>query len=71
MRRSLGLTNPHPEILRWYVEMGGERVIFSSDAHEPAHVGLHVDRAVQIAKTAGITKYTAYERRRPRLLPLL
>jgi histidinol-phosphatase (PHP family) len=67
LRRELGTTNPHPTVLRWYVEMGGRRVVFSSDAHEPGHVGLLLERAIEIARQAGITHYTAFERRRAAL----
>ena len=71
LRRKLGRTHPDPEILRWYVEMGGERVVFSSDAHRPAEVGLHVDAAISIARAAGVTRYAAYEHRAGGLRPLL
>jgi histidinol-phosphatase (PHP family) len=70
MRRRLGRTNPHPDILRWYVEMGGAHVVFSSDAHAPEHVGLHLDAAVAIARTAGLANYVAYAGRVGKLCAL-
>jgi histidinol-phosphatase (PHP family) len=70
LRREMDTTNPHPAVLRWYVEMGGRRVIFSSDAHEPGHVGLHLERAIDLARRAGITHFAAFERRRSRLVVL-
>ena len=38
VRRGTRCITPAPEILRWYREMGGERVTLGSDAHQPERV---------------------------------
>jgi histidinol-phosphatase (PHP family) len=62
---------PDLEILCWYVEMGGRRVTFGSDAHRPVRVGDGIPQAVRTAKAAGLTHATHFEKRQARLLPLL
>lgn len=61
---------PDPLILRWYREMGGERLTLGSDAHAAEHVGLHLDRALEAVKAAGLKTIAHYARRRASLLPL-
>jgi histidinol-phosphatase (PHP family) len=61
---------PGLDILRWYVEMGGERITFGSDAHRPVRVGGDLDIAIQIARQAGLKYVTMFEQRRARLMPM-
>jgi histidinol-phosphatase (PHP family) len=70
VRRKLGQLTPPLEVLRWYVEMGGDRVVFSSDAHTPDVVGLNVDQAVAAARLAGLARCLQYERRQARFVDL-
>ncbi len=70
LRRKSKLLNPGVDILRWYVEMGGERVTLGSDAHNPHQLGLHLEAALAAARAAGLKYLTFYERRKPRLVPL-
>src|SRR3990172_240981 len=49
----LPLLTPGLPILRWYAEMGGERVTLGSDAHRPEHLGANLDVALDAAKEAG------------------
>jgi histidinol-phosphatase (PHP family) len=58
---------PDIEILRWYAEMGGERVTFGSDAHRPVRVGEGIEGAVAVAKAAGLKYATMFEKRQARL----
>ncbi|HRE28103.1 MAG TPA: histidinol-phosphatase HisJ family protein, partial [Anaerolineales bacterium] len=60
-RRAQRLT-PGLEILRWYRELGGERVTLGSDAHRPEHVGGHLPVAIEALKAAGLTHLTFFER---------
>ena len=71
LRRTARVLMPGPEILRWYSEMGGERVTIGSDAHRPDQVGSHLEMALEAIKDAGIRSITQFERRRPRLIPLV
>ena len=63
---SMGLDEPCPglTILRWYRELGGEVLVFGSDAHRPEHVGKNFDRARDLALAAGFTRLARFEQRR-------
>lgn len=66
LRRPANILTPSLPILRWYAEMGGERITLGADAHRPQHVGLHLDIALEAARAAGLTSLTYYEQRQPR-----
>jgi histidinol-phosphatase (PHP family) len=70
LRRAANVLTPGLPILRWYVELGGERVTLGSDAHRPEHVGMHLTTAMQIAQAAGLRYLTFFEARQARLLPM-
>jgi histidinol-phosphatase (PHP family) len=70
LRRRAKVLNPGVEILRWYVEMGGERVTLGSDAHRPDQVGAGLDAALEAAQAAGLKYLTFYEGRQARLAPI-
>jgi histidinol-phosphatase (PHP family) len=63
---SAGLDEPCPglTILRWYRELGGEVLVFGSDAHRPERVGADFDRARDLALVVGFTRLARFERRR-------
>lgn len=69
IRRPLGRLLPDIEILRWYVEMGGKQVIFSSDAHKPEQVGVGLERAVAAAQAVGLHQTLQYEGRQAGYVP--
>jgi histidinol-phosphatase (PHP family) len=70
LRRRAKVLTPGLDILRWYVELGGERVSLGSDAHESKQVGDHLPEAIEIARAAGLKYLTHFERRQARLVPL-
>lgn len=70
LRKPSQILMPAPLILHWYKEMGGERVTLGSDAHTTDQLGLHLDKALDALRKAGITHVTQFERRVPCLLPL-
>jgi histidinol-phosphatase (PHP family) len=51
------------EALRWYAEMGGERLTLGSDAHQPDSLGSYFDQARQSAIEAGLARICRFERR--------
>lgn len=63
LRRAVNEVHPAPPALRWYREMGGERLTLGSDAHRPQHVGYGLAQALEIARDAGFTRLAHYERR--------
>lgn len=70
LRRGLGRLMPDMEVLRWYVELGGEAVTVGSDAHRPEEVGLHLDKALEAARMAGVRYLAKFERMKAVMLPL-
>ena len=42
-----------PQIVRWWHDVGGERLSFGSDAHEPARLARGFREAAQVAEAAG------------------
>jgi histidinol-phosphatase (PHP family) len=70
MRRNAHVLLPGPDILRWYAEMGGERVTLGSDAHRSEQVAFHLDAALDAMQAAGLRCVTQFEQRQPRLIPL-
>lgn len=61
---------PDARILKWYAEMGGERLTLGSDAHRAGEIALHLEAALETARAAGLTHVTQYERRQARLIPI-
>lgn len=70
LRGRAKVLTPNLQILRWYVEMGGERVTLGADAHRPAHVGSHFAETLAIAREAGIRRLTYFEQGQATLKPL-
>lgn len=70
LRRRARVLTPGLDILRLYVEMGGERVTLGSDAHRPEQVGSHLEDAMAIAREAGLKYLTHFEKRQARLVPM-
>ena len=54
VRRSTRRITPAPEVLRWYCEMGGERVTLGSNAHQPGRLADDFDTAQGTLRGAGI-----------------
>lgn len=58
---------PHPTILHWAVKTGIRNFTLGSDAHRAKDVGQHLSEAIKIARGAGITKISTYEKHKPTL----
>lgn len=70
LRSRVNMMTPGPTILRWYAEMGGERITLGSDAHQPHNIGADLDTALEIAQSAGLRYLTFFERRQAELRPI-
>ncbi len=70
LRKPARIIMPDPLILKWYAEMGGQRVTLGSDAHRLPEVSLHLEHALAAIWEAGITYITHFEQRQPRLVAL-
>ncbi len=63
LRMPVAQTHPTVEALRWYREMGGQRLTIGSDAHNPSHLGTGLERALDMAREVGFTALTRFARR--------
>lgn len=65
-----GLSNPHPhpEILKRYLELGGEYITIGSDAHMPCHIGYEFKRVEELLRSIGFRYYACFEQRKPQML---
>jgi histidinol-phosphatase (PHP family) len=63
LRMAVNQAHPTIEVLRWYREMGGERLTIGSDSHNPTQLGYALDRALRMAQDAGFTTLTKYSQR--------
>ena len=70
LRTKMGMLTPNENILRWYVEMGGERVTLGSDSHQPKYVGAGCEAALRTAQAAGLKYLTYFEERKAKLVPI-
>ena len=70
LRKAAQNLMPDPTILKWYGEMGGERVTLGSDAHAANQVGLHLDAALDAIRAAGISHITQFEQRQSHLVSI-
>lgn len=64
-RAGLGEPNPSFDIIKRYHEFGGELITVGSDAHNPAAVAEHFNKATDILKAAGYQYYCIYKNRLP------
>lgn len=69
-RRGQGEPSPGLTILRWYKELGGEILTIGSDGHRSEHLGYRLDLAVDLARAAGFTHLTSFNRREPSFVAL-
>ena len=61
--------HPDPELLTMFARRGIP-VTLASDAHAPAGIGLHYDRALRVLHEAGYRTITLFSRRERRQVPL-
>ena len=66
----LGHPNPAEDVLKRYLELGGEIITLGSDAHEPAHLAFDFARAREVLTGIGFRYYAVYSQRIPHFYPL-
>ena len=62
---SYGNSNPSPEAIARFHELGGRIITFGSDAHTPEGVASAFDQMREIALKAGFSEYYTFEKRVP------
>lgn len=71
LRQMIGKTLPDEDIIRRFRELGGKYVTIGSDAHRWGDVGSGIEDGLRILLKCGFTHFTVYEKRCPKLLPIL
>ena len=59
------------DIIKRFKELGGKYVTIGSDAHRWGDVGSGIEDGMRVLLKCGFTHFTVYEKRKPRLLPIL
>jgi len=65
IRYGLGHFHPQIEVLKMYLDMGGQIVTIGSDSHYKAHIGYLWNEAALLLKNIGFKYYTTFENREP------
>jgi|Deesub1362A_J573_1020465.scaffolds.fasta_scaffold03165_2 histidinol-phosphatase (PHP family) len=65
LRRPINQLCPHPQLLRWFRQLGGRHVTLGSDAHNPEEVAFGLDRGLKALKAAGFDAPSRFRGRRP------
>ena len=69
--RMLGFTNPHPDVIRRYREMGGELITVGSDGHVPEYLGYGFDRLPALLSDCGFDSYAVFRQGKPEFRKVL
>ena len=70
IRKGLGFPNPHLDIIKRYLSMGGEILCIGSDAHAAQDLGRDFSSLSCLLKDCGAKYYTVFHERQPVFLPL-
>lgn len=67
-----GLEQPNPpaDVLRRYLELGGERITIGSDAHKPEHLAYDFTRLQELLISLGFRYYCIFQERKPEWIKL-
>ena len=67
-----GLRHPNPceEVLKRYLELGGELITIGSDGHKPEHLAYDFDRLPDLLSGLGFRYYCIFQNRKPEFLKL-
>lgn len=65
LKYGLSFAHPHPDIIKRYVELGGEIITIGSDAHKPEHVAYDFDKIKPMLRAYGVKYFTKFKCRKP------
>lgn len=71
LRQIIGRTLPDIGIIRRFRELGGKYVTLGSDAHRWGDIGSGIENGLEMLLECGFTHFTIYEKREPKMLPIL
>lgn len=65
----LGHPNPEENLIKRYIELGGEILTIGSDAHAPEHIGYSFEKLPALFKNCNVKYYTIFKNRQPIFIP--
>ena len=68
--RTLGRTNPEPDVLRRYRELGGELITVGSDGHQPEYLGYRFRETEELLRSCGFSYYAVFRQRKPAFIKI-
>jgi histidinol-phosphatase (PHP family) len=68
--KELGTTLPEFDQIKRFRELGGQYVTIGTDAHKAEFVGKGIEQGIELAKLAGFSSYTIFEKHTPILIPI-
>lgn len=70
IRKGLGFPNPHPDIIRRYLQLGGEIISIGSDAHDTDSIAADFETVRKLLLACGCRYYTIFRKRKPEFIKL-
>ncbi len=70
LKKGYGLTNPHPDLIKRYYELGGRLITIGSDAHSTDAVAYGFDNLSKELLSYGFKEYVIFKSRKMILKPL-
>lgn len=67
---NLGHPNPHEDLIKRYIELGGEIITIGSDGHKIGEIGYDFPRLAELLKHCGVKYYTVFKERHPQFIPI-
>ena len=70
LRKGLGFTIPHYDLIKRFYDLGGKYITLGSDAHREAEVGENLTDGINLIKKVGFNAVTYYVARKPHLIKI-
>lgn len=70
IRKHLGFPNPHPDIIRRYLQLGGEIISVGSDSHDTDSIAADFELVRELLLKCGCRYYTVFRKRKPEFIRL-
>ena len=62
--------NPHHDIIKRYLELGGEIITIGSDGHCPEHMAYDFHKLPDFLSSLGVHYYTIFRNKKPEFIKL-
>ena len=70
LRKGFGFTNPHPDFIQRYHELGGQLITIGSDSHDTDGMAFAFDEAETMLREIGFHEYAVFHGKKPVMQPL-